>query len=168
LAAIAAIFPKSGGTPGTGGMFLSIASSPTFYQESLDLYRQLGEKGGIALLTSRLAGISSIQGDHAQAAALYDESLRLHRELGDRRGISQDLEGIAAMLAARGQTEAAVRLWAAVEALREKIGAQPNDIERARYEPLVATTRQALGEETFADLWAEGRNLTPEQVLDAW
>jgi predicted ATPase/transcriptional regulator with XRE-family HTH domain len=144
------------------------AKAATFYQESLEMYREVGEKRGIALLTGRLGGIARIQGDYARAAALYDESLLLHRELGDRRGISQDLEGVAAMLAARGQPETAVRLWAAVEALRERIGAPPNDIERARYEPLVATAREALGEEAFANVWAEGRKLTPEQALDAW
>ncbi|MDF2701639.1 MAG: hypothetical protein K0S10_583 [Rubrobacteraceae bacterium] len=72
------------------------------------------------------------------------------------------------MLAARGQPEKAVRLWAAVEALRERIGAPPSDIERARYEPLVATARETLGEEAFAKAWAEGRGLTLEQALDAW
>lgn len=72
------------------------------------------------------------------------------------------------MLAARGQPEKAVRLWAAVEALRERIGAPPRDIERARYEPLVATARETLGEEAFAKAWAEGRGLTLEQALDAW
>jgi hypothetical protein len=128
----------------------------------------LGEKRGIALLTGRLGGIARMQGDYTRAEALYDESLRLHRDLGDRRGISQDLEGVAAMLAAQGQPETAVRLWASVEALRERIGAPPNDIERARYEPLVATAHEALGEEAFADVWAEGRRLTLEQALDAW
>lgn len=54
------------------------------------------------------------------------------------------------MLAARGQPEKAVRLWASFEALRERIGAPPSDIERARYEPLVATARETLGEEAFA------------------
>jgi hypothetical protein len=52
--------------------------------------------------------------------------------------------------------------------LREAIGAPPKDAERARYEPLVATAREALGEEAFAHTWAEGRGLGPEQALDAW
>ena len=143
------------------------AKAAAFYRESLDLYRELGEKMGIALLTGRLGGISRVQADYARAAALYDESLLLHRELGDRLGISQDLEGIAAMRAARGLAESAARLWAAAEALREEIGAPLKDTERARYEPLVAKARAALGEEAFARVWAEGRKLTPERALDA-
>jgi hypothetical protein len=53
-------------------------------------------------------------------------------------------------------------------ALREAIGAPPKDVERARYEPLVAAAREALGEEAFANVWAEGRILTPEHAFDAW
>ena len=144
------------------------AEAAEFYGESLALYRELGEKKSIALLGCRLGGISSIRGDHARAEALYDESLRLHGELGDRLGICQDLEGVAAMRAARGRPDSAARLWAAAEALRERIGAPPKRPERARYEPLVAKAREALGEEDFAKAWAEGRNLTPERALDAW
>jgi predicted ATPase/DNA-binding XRE family transcriptional regulator len=139
-----------------------------FYQESLAMYREVREKRGIALLTGRLGRITRIQADYGRAAALYDESLLLHRELGDRLGISQDLEGMAAVRAASGRPEPAVRLWAAAEALREAIGAPPKDVERARYEPLVAAAREALGEEAFAHTWAEGRGLGPEQALDAW
>jgi hypothetical protein len=75
---------------------------------------------------------------------------------------------MAAVRAASGQPEPAVRLWAAAEALREAIGAPPKDVERTRYEPLVAAAREALGEEAFAHTWAEGRGLGPEQALDAW
>ena len=137
-----------------------------FYEESLALYREVGERKSIALLACRLGGISRIQADHASAAALYEESLYLHRELGDRLGISQDLEGIAALRAASGSPGQAVRLWAAAEALREEIGAPPEDVERATYEPLVAAAREALGDEAFADAWAEGRSLPPERALD--
>ena len=122
----------------------------------------------MALLACRLGGVSNVLGDHARARALYDESLLLHGELGDRLGISQDLEGVAAMRAACGRVEPAVRLWAAAEALREEIGAPPNDPERARYEPLVAEAREALGEEAFAKAWADGRRLSPERALDSW
>jgi tetratricopeptide (TPR) repeat protein len=144
------------------------SKAAAFYGESLTLYRELGEKKSVALLACRLGGVSNILGDHARAQALYDESLRLHGELGDRLGISQDLEGIAAMRAACGRVESAVRLWAAAEALREEIGAPPNDPERARHEPLVAEAREALGEDAFAKAWAEGRRLSPERALDAY
>lgn len=143
------------------------AKAATFYRESLDLYRELEEKRGIALLTGRLGGIARVQADHARAAALYDESLRLHRELGDRLGISQDLEGVAAMRAARGRPGSAARLWAAAEALREEIGAPPKDPEREvraprREGPRSARRgglRQAMGRGTETHAGARPRRL---------
>ena len=153
------------------GMVAEEESTPVeaagFYDESLDLYRELEDKRNVALLACRLGGISRIQKDYARAGTLFDEALLLHRELGDRLGICQDLGGLVAMRAALGRPEAAVRLWAAAERLREEIGAPPEDAERARYEPLVAKARAALGEEAFAKVWAEGRKLTPERALDA-
>ena len=41
-------------------------------------------------------------------------------------------------------------------------------VERATYEPLVTAAREALGDEAFADAWAEGRKLPPERALDSW
>ena len=52
--------------------------------------------------------------------------------------------------------------------LREEIGASPKDPERARYEPLVAKARDALGEEAFAKAGPDGRRLSPERALDSW
>jgi predicted ATPase/DNA-binding CsgD family transcriptional regulator len=138
----------------------------TFYQESLALYREVEDKEGIALMARHLGRIARIQGDYGRAVALCDESLRLYKELGNKLGIAQALEGMAALRAAYGQSEPATRLWAAAETLREEIGAPLENIERAKHEPFISAVRKALGEETFATVWAEGRELTPEQVLD--
>jgi DNA-binding CsgD family transcriptional regulator len=134
----------------------------------LCLYREVGEKACIALLSCRLGSIVQLQADHARAAVLYDESLLLYKELGSRLGIAQALEGMATVRGACGQPEPATRLWAAAEALREEIGATTPDPEHARHEPAIATARKALGERAFANAWAEGRRLTLEQVLDGW
>ena len=162
---IALVLSNLGGVAEGRGEYAKAAS---FYWENLDLYQEVGEKRGIALLTGRLGGISRVRADYARAAALYDESLRLHRRLGNGLGISQDFEGLAAIHVAWGSPESAVRLWAAAGALREEIGAPLKDPERARYEPLVAKARDALGEEAFAKAWADGRRPSPSRALDSW
>jgi predicted ATPase/DNA-binding CsgD family transcriptional regulator len=136
------------------------------YQESLVLYREVGDKEGIALMTRHLGRIARTQGDYGRAATLYDESLRLYEELGNKLGTAQALEGMAALRAAYGQPEPATRCWAAAEALREEIGAPLENIEHTKHETFIAAAREALDEEAFANAWAEGRKLTPEQVLD--
>ena len=138
------------------------------YQGSLALYRKVGDKEGIAELTRSLGRIAQVQSDYGRAATLYDESLRLNKELGERLGIARDLEGMAALRAARGRSESATRLWAAAEVLREEISAPLENVERAKHEALTSAARQTLGEAAFANAWAEGRKLSPEQALEAW
>jgi predicted ATPase/DNA-binding CsgD family transcriptional regulator len=137
-----------------------------FYQESLALYREAEDKEGIALMARHLGRIARIQRNYGRAATLYDESLILYEELGGKLGIAHALEGMAALRAACRQPEPATRFWA--EALREEIGAPLENIERAKHEALIATARGALGEAAFANAWAEGWNLTPEQALEEW
>jgi predicted ATPase/DNA-binding CsgD family transcriptional regulator len=136
------------------------------YQESLLLYRTVGDKEGIADLTRSLGRIAQIQADYGRAAKLYDESLRLYTQLGNKLSTAKDLEGVATLHAACGQPEPATRLWAAAEALREEISAPLENIERTKQEALIAAARKSLGEVTFANAWAEGQKLTPEQVLE--
>lgn len=40
-------------------------------------------------------------------------------------------------------------------------------IDRSEIAPLIAAVRSQLGEAAFADAWAEGRSMTPEQALAA-
>ena len=91
----------------------------------------MGEKEGIADLTSSLGTIAHGQADHGRAAELFEESLILCEELGDKRRFAQVSEDMAAVRAACGQPELATRLWTA-EALREEIGAPQQDLERRR------------------------------------
>ena len=71
------------------------------------------------------------------------------------------------MVAAQGEPAWAARLWGAAENLRETIGTPLPPVYRADYERSVAATRTQLGEQAFAATWQEGRNMTPEQALDA-
>ena len=52
-----------------------------------------------------------------------------------------------------------------MESLRKAMGAPIPPVYRADYERAVAATRAQLGGRTFASVWAQGRTMTPEQVL---
>jgi tetratricopeptide (TPR) repeat protein len=56
------------------------------HEESLALYRALGDKHGIAEALRNLGPVAHEQGDYAQAQALHEESLALYRALGDKYG----------------------------------------------------------------------------------
>jgi DNA-binding NarL/FixJ family response regulator len=85
--------------------------------------------------------------------------------LGIQWFIAACLDGLAEVAVAQGQPEWAAHLLGAAALLREALGVSPPPYNLATYERAVATTRAQLGEERFAAAWAEGREMTLEQVL---
>ncbi|MDQ6645025.1 MAG: LuxR C-terminal-related transcriptional regulator, partial [Chloroflexota bacterium] len=135
-------------------------------QEGLMLARELGDKASIALTLCTLGEIASRLGDLAQATSWYHEGLPLAQEVENETLIGWYLIGLARVAAAERQPERAALLFGAAET-RLDVKVKMNAIERADYERVVAGVRNQLSQETFAAVWAKGRNMTPEQVLDA-
>jgi tetratricopeptide (TPR) repeat protein len=136
-------------------------------EESLALFRDLGDKGGSAMSLRSLGRAATDQGDYRRAAALFDESLALSRDLGDNRDMAAGMEELAAVACAQEQPERAARLFGAAQALREAIGAPRPPADQPRYDRSVAAARAGLGEHAFTAAWAEGRALSVDQALAA-
>ena len=93
-----------------------------FYEESLLIRRELGDKQGIASALNNLALAAHAQGDYAQVEALQEESLALKRTLGDRWGIASSLGNLGVLAHDRGNYE---RAWALHEeslTIRRELG----------------------------------------------
>src|SRR5205085_2025145 len=61
-----------------------ISQAQAFSEESLTLFRQIGDQTGIALALHLLADVVWIKGDLATARVQGEESLALFREMGDQ------------------------------------------------------------------------------------
>ena len=66
-----------------------------YYEESLDLRRELSDTQGMAALLNNLGILARFRGDLAAARQLYEESLALLRELNDRPAIAQAYNNLA-------------------------------------------------------------------------
>jgi predicted ATPase/DNA-binding SARP family transcriptional activator len=66
-------------------------------QESLSIWRELGEESAIADTLHFLADVAYYQSHYDEARALYEESLALRRGLRDRRGIARSLESLGSL-----------------------------------------------------------------------
>jgi predicted ATPase/transcriptional regulator with XRE-family HTH domain/Flp pilus assembly protein TadD len=86
------------------------AYARTLLEESVALWRDLGDPRGIAESLNNLGGVASEQGDYDLATSLYTESLALWRELGDTRSIGATLNNMGIIADARGDYERAVLL----------------------------------------------------------
>ena len=73
------------------------AHAKRFCEESLKLYRQVGEERGVASALSGLALIARTRGDYATAQSMFEEALQIFRRLEDRQGVARTLDryGIA-------------------------------------------------------------------------
>ena len=71
-------------------------------EDSLALWRELGNRRGIARSLQMLAAVTSDLGDIRSARALHEESLAIWRELGDRQGVAASLSAMGVMARAEG------------------------------------------------------------------
>jgi DNA-binding CsgD family transcriptional regulator/tetratricopeptide (TPR) repeat protein len=77
------------------------------HEEGLELYRQSGDKAGIATALNGLSFVSRMRRDYTKARAMCEEALAIHRELDDRWGIAQSLFLLGAVAAYQGDHVAA-------------------------------------------------------------
>lgn len=105
------------------------------------------------------------QGEFEPALVAAREGLKLSQEVADGRGMTWCLIPLASAAAARKQLLRAARLWGAVEGLSQSIGSPLPSTVRMAQDFHLPTVRQALGDERFAAAWAEGRQMTPDEVV---
>lgn len=91
-------------------------------EESLALYRELGDRSGIAASLRNLGHVTYQQGDYETASSLFEESLAVGRELGDRWGITTSLNLLGIVAYAQGEYEAARSLYEESLALSRELG----------------------------------------------
>ncbi len=67
------------------------AVATSLHKESMAIYRELGDKRGIASQLNNLGIVASHQGSHATAGLLYEQGLVIHRALGNKLGVANTL-----------------------------------------------------------------------------
>jgi len=136
------------------------------FEESLALRRELGDTWGLAQSLMGLAVLEQEAGDYGAAHALLKESLSIERDTGDRLGMAGTLESLAALAAAEDEWVRAARLQGAAGLLRERLRVHPWEAVMRDREREVNAARTALGEDAFAEAWADGRAMTLAEALD--
>jgi predicted ATPase len=78
------------------------AQAERLARESLAVYRELGDKRGIATSLSLLGWVAQRQFKRVEAHALHEEGLALSRELGDKRGVAKALYDLSYLAFSQG------------------------------------------------------------------
>jgi tetratricopeptide (TPR) repeat protein len=105
------------------------------WQESLELYRELGDSTGVARSVGELGSVAVAEGDYERAAELYEESAALFRADGDTMRLASVIGNLGAIANMQGDYVRGRELCEEALALQREVGAKDD----------VALTLQNLG-----------------------
>jgi predicted ATPase/DNA-binding CsgD family transcriptional regulator len=132
------------------------------YRAALPVLREIDSRPDIARALAGIGRIALDQGGLDLAREHLAESLRLSQLTGARIGMARGLEAFAVLTAREGHADLPVLLIAAASALRAAAGLPQLPAERTA--PQLERGR-SLGQETFGQLWQQGRGLTPDAAV---
>jgi predicted ATPase/class 3 adenylate cyclase/DNA-binding CsgD family transcriptional regulator len=115
-------------------------------------------------LTTR-ARVATAQGEPDQAERDAHDALARAAEVEAYLFIPDILECLGTLTGQAGGHREAARIFAAAEAIRQRIGAVRFKVWDAGYEAAVATLRDAMSENDFESAWAEGAALSTEEAV---
>ena len=98
------------------------AQAEAFFDQALALFRELGDKRGIASELNSLGGMAQGRGEYSRAQALIEESLLLRREIGDKYGIAASLNNLGLVALNQADYTQAQILFEENIALRRELG----------------------------------------------
>jgi non-specific serine/threonine protein kinase len=143
-----------------------IQAALEYSNRAVELFRELGDDGGVATALGS-CGWSSLElsdPDHAEAS--FREALTLACGLAWKRGVAVNAAGLGAALVAAGKAERAAQLFGAAAAIHEELGIFFDDaLEEQVHERAVAAAKAALGDDAFDDAWVRGEAMTPEEIV---
>jgi predicted ATPase/DNA-binding SARP family transcriptional activator len=92
---------------GLGGLPSENNQEGSLLEQSLTLFRELGDKFGAAECLGHLSGNAQKDGDYKQAVIFAEQQLALRREMGDQDGIASELGTLGALAFGQGDYQRA-------------------------------------------------------------
>jgi len=135
------------------------------YQEAYQLFcAQQGQLGKLIML-HHLGALEWLAGNHEEAHHFYRASLELALAQENVAMLARNLAGFGAVALAQQAFARAARLLAAAQKLFDSLPPFLTPIESLAHQQLIADTRQALGDETFTQLWHEWTMRSKEEAV---
>jgi predicted ATPase/DNA-binding SARP family transcriptional activator len=135
------------------------------FDEALAVERRLGDLWGIATSLHGLACVAIADGRYGEVRGLLGESIRVAWGAHDRPSIAADLDLFARFSAVQGRLPRAGRLYGSASVLDRALHSNPLQSGGRSEGREIAEVRTALGEEEFAEVWAQGRAMTIDQAV---
>ncbi len=156
----------------TAGFTFEFVRMQSYYQQSTELFEQVGDKSAVADLLKDQGGMLILESNYAESIVCLLRSIDLCRELGHKQYIATGMGWLAIAVGMRGKPDLATAslhaatLQGATDGLMETIGLTP----WARTHPMVQTVfqhiRSQVDEQSWEDAWRAGEALALEQAIE--
>jgi predicted ATPase/DNA-binding SARP family transcriptional activator len=142
-----------------------LAAARARQDEALRLAQEIGDRRLETYALTNRGLVCQADGDYPAARTFHQRSLQLAQALGEPHIIAEILEELATVEAADASPALAARLLGAAQALRERLSEPIPGPDLARHNHLIASLRQALGDEHYQDGWDQGRSMPEQQAI---
>lgn len=96
------------------------------FQQSIEINRALGKKGGVANSLAEMADVQASQGKTEAAVASFKEALDLDREIGAKKNEADTLVDMGVLYEDKGQYDKALQLYRQSLQMQRDLGNEPN------------------------------------------
>jgi predicted ATPase/class 3 adenylate cyclase len=134
-------------------------------EQIVAIWRRLGDRLHLAFDLLWLSFAHGREGHRREARSAGLEALELFREVDNHTGIGITFTDLAFLAAWEGRYENAIRLAAASESLKERVGGPPGAIGGLLEGDPVAEARAHLSEDAAQRAWEEGRAMTVDEAV---
>ncbi|HSL42076.1 MAG TPA: adenylate/guanylate cyclase domain-containing protein [Anaerolineales bacterium] len=140
--------------------------SRLLFEKAMHAYQEVGAHFNVLLIKSNLAHLERQFGHYEQALERYRESIMGFRDVGQLGAVAHQLECFGFLAMAGDRNERALKLFAAADALRERIASTMTAEEQLYFDEQMSVLHQKLDAQHFERIWTTGRALTIEQALE--
>jgi predicted ATPase/class 3 adenylate cyclase len=135
-----------------------------YFEQFMPVVRARGDRFWLIGGLTSTAQAQHFLGRFQPARNNFGEALRLALEANDLASVTVALGPLSNLEGAADDHDRAVRLWAACEAIKQRIGGgAPAEVMRVS-DPCAAATL-AIGEDAVRSAWAEGWAMSPEEAV---
>ena len=136
-----------------------------WFEKSMLAYQEVGADFTVLLNKSNLAHLERQFGHYQQALERYRETIVGFRDVGQLGAVAHQLECFGFLAMAGDQNERALTLFAAADALRERVSSPMTLEEQTYFDEQIKVLHQKFDADRFNQIWTAGRALTMEQAL---
>jgi DNA-binding CsgD family transcriptional regulator/tetratricopeptide (TPR) repeat protein len=135
-------------------------------EQALELNRKRGDKWGTATSLGSLGWVALRQQQFTSMKDLLSQSLSIRTELSDKGGIAWCLEKLAQARYEQSQFAEAAQIFGHAESVRAPVGSVIDPADQPEYTRIISALQSALGLDAFTALWAQGKKMPLENVID--